>query len=492
MNFSQLRTSSMLVGLLSLPAAPTHAVMIDPDGTGEVLLYPYYSVNAGQQTLLTLVNHGNTGRAVKLHFREALNGRSALSLNLYLSEFDVWTAALIATPGSDTAALITFDNSCTVPAIKTNASLPRLPNGVPYLPFSTADFSGVRADGGSTAGSRTREGYIEAIEMGTLLNNSESDFAATHVGGVPRNCPSLTVAWNSGGYWQEDPDTDVLPPSGQISGTASMVTLTEGTVFNVDPVVLSGFSIISQHTGPNAALPDLSSAITDPQREQVESVVLSDGQILRSYWPQTQAIDAVSAALTHNRVHSEFNIEPILAARSEWIITLPTRRHYVDGALTSNMAIAPFTSFTSTERPRACELVPIEVRDRNGTRARAPSIGVQVHPCFCASVQRWTVNTMENVPAAGPSCLEHPLSTHADNGAAFSTGYFELSLESNGHKTRATLGGEQFHGLPSIGFMRTSYESNNSQTGQRRIYSSTAPQSGSVYCTSGMDVCDRE
>ena len=32
------------------------AVNLNPDGLGQVLIYPYYTVNAGQQTLLSLVN----------------------------------------------------------------------------------------------------------------------------------------------------------------------------------------------------------------------------------------------------------------------------------------------------------------------------------------------------------------------------------------------------------------------------------------------------
>ena len=83
------------------------AVMLNPDGQGEVLLFPYYSVNAGQQSFISLVNQSNAGKAVKLHFRESHNGRATLSLNVYMSEFDVWTAALIAIPGQDGAALIT-------------------------------------------------------------------------------------------------------------------------------------------------------------------------------------------------------------------------------------------------------------------------------------------------------------------------------------------------------------------------------------------------
>ena len=35
--------------------APAHAVFINSNGTGQALIYPYYTVNNGQQTMICLL-----------------------------------------------------------------------------------------------------------------------------------------------------------------------------------------------------------------------------------------------------------------------------------------------------------------------------------------------------------------------------------------------------------------------------------------------------
>ena len=66
------------------------AVNINPDGTGQVLIYPYYTVNAGNQTLLSVVNTTNRGKAVKVRVLEGRNSQEVLDFNLFLSREDVW------------------------------------------------------------------------------------------------------------------------------------------------------------------------------------------------------------------------------------------------------------------------------------------------------------------------------------------------------------------------------------------------------------------
>src|SRR5690349_20456372 len=51
-----------------LVAPLTHAVSLSPRGTGQVLIYPYYTVNGGQNTLLSLINNSGRAKALKLHF----------------------------------------------------------------------------------------------------------------------------------------------------------------------------------------------------------------------------------------------------------------------------------------------------------------------------------------------------------------------------------------------------------------------------------------
>src|ERR1700745_2440455 len=98
----------------------TTAVNMNPDGLGQVLLYPYYTVNGGQQTLLSVVNTDTVnGKAVKVRFLEGYNSREVLDFNLFLSPAAVWTANVFALSDAGIsgtgAGIFTTDNSCTAP-----------------------------------------------------------------------------------------------------------------------------------------------------------------------------------------------------------------------------------------------------------------------------------------------------------------------------------------------------------------------------------------
>jgi len=94
------------------------AVNLNPDGVGQVLLYPYYTVNDGNTTALSVVNTTDSGKAVKVRFLDAVNSREVLDFNLYLSEYDVWTAGIFSRAADGPANIVTSDTSCTVPGIE--------------------------------------------------------------------------------------------------------------------------------------------------------------------------------------------------------------------------------------------------------------------------------------------------------------------------------------------------------------------------------------
>jgi hypothetical protein len=49
---------------LGAAASPSEAVMLNARGTGQVLIYPYYTVNH-QQTLVSVINTTERGKALK-------------------------------------------------------------------------------------------------------------------------------------------------------------------------------------------------------------------------------------------------------------------------------------------------------------------------------------------------------------------------------------------------------------------------------------------
>ncbi|HET8943027.1 MAG TPA: cell surface protein, partial [Rudaea sp.] len=82
------------IGTLVVTIQPARAVYLNPRGMGQVLLYPYYTVNAHQNTLLSVINASDVGKVVHVRFREGYNGRDVLDFNVFLSPYDVWTAAV--------------------------------------------------------------------------------------------------------------------------------------------------------------------------------------------------------------------------------------------------------------------------------------------------------------------------------------------------------------------------------------------------------------
>ncbi len=88
------------LGTLGLAGA-ADAVMVNPNGLGQVLIYPYYTVRspagaglASYNTLLSIVNTTTSTKAVKVRFREGKASAEVLDFNVFLSPLDVWTAAV--------------------------------------------------------------------------------------------------------------------------------------------------------------------------------------------------------------------------------------------------------------------------------------------------------------------------------------------------------------------------------------------------------------
>ena len=86
-------------GLLGA-AGVAQAVNLSEDGTGNVLIFPYYTVNttaAGNaaNTYINITNTTGCTKAVKVRFLEGRNSREVLDFNVFLSPFDMWTGAVI-------------------------------------------------------------------------------------------------------------------------------------------------------------------------------------------------------------------------------------------------------------------------------------------------------------------------------------------------------------------------------------------------------------
>lgn len=327
-------TNAIIAGVAGLAglASVANAVNLNPDGLGQVLIYPYYTVNSGNQTLLSVVNTTDAGKAIKVRFVEGYNSREVLDFNLYLSPFDVWTAAVGATSPTSAATLVTTDNSCTVP---------KIPASVAFVNFQ---YTGANNDSGPDSLTRTREGHFEMIEMGEVTNDTRDSLdAITHIAGVPDNCPQVVAAWNAGGYWRLNSAVDMSVPGGGLFGSALIVDPANGTLIGYNAEAVDNFSTSILHFDPGSTLPTLANASTTPTT--ATAIVFAGQNLVQATYPISQAIDAVSAVFSHDAIFNEFATDPGAGATSEWVVTFPTKNRYVDFAgCASPNAIRPFVN----------------------------------------------------------------------------------------------------------------------------------------------------
>jgi hypothetical protein len=464
----------------------SNAVNINTDGTGQVLIYPYYTVNNGNQTLLSVVNTTNFGKAVKVRILEGRNSREVLDFNLYLSAQDVWTAAIFDTDNVGPANIITFDNSCTAPEF---ASAGANLNGQPIVPFFNFGYVG---DTGPDVLERTREGYIELIEMAEIVENSALSKFITHRNGTPPGCADVATAWTNSGA--ADPfDADVRNPTGGLFGGGAIVNSGDGTYTNYNANALDGFFVDKFHTRPDSVIPSLNNAAP-------VSFVFSNGNLIRSTWTVAPArrIDAVSAVFMSELLLNEFTTEAGLNASSEWVITFPTKRFYVDRQTSgSTSVLAPFTTLfgaSAATAGTACEALNFDVRDREEGRPNAslgfsPQAPGALPNSLCFEVNVLTFGQALTIGTAQSSSATRILGSNLGrnlNPAIGNTptraGWLNINLgvapgigvrrmvRSDLSAASTAGGGHVFTGLPATGFWAVVLENNNARPGVRGFY----------------------
>ena len=468
----------------AMPVA--NAVNLNPNGHGQVLIWPYYTANAGHSTLLSIVNDSARTKALKLRFHEGVNGRVVFSANLYLDAHDMWTAGVFEA-GDGTAALVTDDVSCTVPDLRNDAALPSLPDGRRYAKFSTADYTGARADGGATDTARTREGHVEIIEMGKVAGDSSAAVRMIYDERLhPADCARLAAAWQPGGYWASNASTDVTAPAGGLVGNATIVNAARGSVLGYPATALDGFSVRSMHTGPDDAHPDLGDALTDEVAGIASAFVSTGTRTIRADYPAERAIDAVSAVLATPYQLGEVIKSRAGSVRTEWILSAPTKRFYVDAALDREaIGQAPFNQrFGTPYAGMACRSnIMATYRDyivsRDGEELLDfPEPAPRAMLCFDTTVA--STSGTPPTPLFGSSNANSA-------GGSFETGYMRLSWRNA--RVRAANGGEEFVGLPVIGIQATNWFNGNVTPGVLANYALAVPLRTESECVKGGGDC---
>jgi len=381
-----------VAAMLAAVATGAQAVSVNPDGTGQVLIYPYYNVNNNFQTNLHIVNTQNAYKIIKIRFRESGNSQDVLDFNIYMSPYDVWTGVVRNVGGN--ANVFTDDKSCTMPMYDQATSVGTM--GTTGLNMKTA-YSDVDA-------ADAREGYVEVIEVGNIPEELYADMTSNaSVGdasdvqvwaglkhdatGVPANCDVVTMGWTTGagvgtlggastaaspsnwkgnsspaadsngrgGYADASATNDydaaaagneyLMPPSGGLYGHAIYLNMVDGSAFVNEATAIVDYTDEAQHWLPNDAdhflLPSLASGSVN-----TSVVVAADGTAAASNaWGYT--VDAtlndgntqtpasgtnpwpISHALMALGIMNDFFIDATYDGVTDWVITFPMRKHGV-------------------------------------------------------------------------------------------------------------------------------------------------------------------
>jgi hypothetical protein len=286
---------------LLLASLAARAVTLDPDGLGQALIYPYYTVNSSSgnpfNTYITVVNHGDDAKVVRVRFREARMHAEVLSFNLFLGARDAWAAAVV--PTASGARLLNSDGSCTDPQF--GAGSP------PFLDLRANAYAG---DGAGDGIERTREGYVEILEMATLTDANRGAIEAS-LGTGARNCAIV----------RGDGSLAVAAPTGQVSGTLTLINVASGLDFTLNAEALDGLASSPYFRLPGDPYPDFNAAEIDKVSE------ITTGRVsYRSVW--NRPVDAVSAVLMRSRWYTEYVLDVATASLTDVVFTFPTRRFY--------------------------------------------------------------------------------------------------------------------------------------------------------------------
>jgi len=348
------------VGALGVTGA-ADAVNVNPNGLGQVLIYPYYTVNSdaagnAYNSLLSVVNTTNSAKAVKVRFLEGKNSREVLDFNVFLSKYDVWTAAIIPS-ASGGGRVVSFDKSCSIPSNTFLAA------GVDFVNFA---YTGSNDDKGGAGLDRTKEGYVEIIEMATYPTFTCTSIQVTHVSGVPFDCPGLSDAGAA---------ADSRSASGGLFGGMSLINVAAGGDFTEDAVALQRFNGGPLYQPAGDVHPDLSQS--SPKISVVFAADLhktfhkKDLGVYISNWPTPTyfAADPVSAVLMHERVMNEYVLDAGTKSGTDWVLTFPTKRFYV---LPGTGAALKLFQRNFNQTAGSCDDVTLNIYDREEKTTTTP------------------------------------------------------------------------------------------------------------------------
>mgnify|MGYP001051155468 CR=1 FL=1 len=350
--------SLMGFGAASVTPESVLAQEVSTSNTGQALIYPYYTVNGGWITTLNLINTSEKTLAVKVRFHELKNSRDVLDFVIVMSPFDTWSGWV--EEGTSGPTVRTVDNSCTSPTVIDGQGL------------SSIAYTGDSDDTGGTGLNRMREGYVEVLVMGVAdeieepptdpefdadenfdnLDTLYVPYHAEHVDGEPRDCTTVDRAFIAQtGQWQPgdtpanlptafgDPgltceDNDGLDGSGYPLAVCDFTAPMDGE----DNPLKGNVGWLNASTGFGAgseaiAVEDWATGAegTFVTAQQYPWFLEPTFATAESLWSMSQEqLEKFEATISAEATMNEWADNPSNGARSDWVVTFPTKAFHVD------------------------------------------------------------------------------------------------------------------------------------------------------------------
>jgi hypothetical protein len=313
--------------------APTATDLVQSEGgAGHILVVPYFTSQNDNMSVFHVVNTDTVnGKALKVRFRGAANSDDILDFTVFLSPGDVWTGSVQGNENGST--FLTNDNSCTLPDIRGQ-----------QIQFVTD-----RLPSGADA-AQTKEGYIEILNMADITGATTAMYTATkHVNGVapctssaleatlninPLDATSVTAAKTSG----------FETPSGKLTADWYILNVNQTTTFSGAATAIAAtggngrgnFVLFPQDaTNSAASVANAAQLTADPllQAGKVTPVNFDFPDLSTPYLPATATPELQASALTqavaNTGVSNQFALDTLIAAKTDWVLSMPTRRYSV-------------------------------------------------------------------------------------------------------------------------------------------------------------------
>ena len=287
-------------------AADANAVYVNPNGAGQALIYPYYTASSAGgnpfNTYVSIVNHSRESKSLRVRFREGRNGREVLAFNLLLEGPGAWAGAVV--PFGDGTRLLTTDASCA----NSGFSIEIVPGSPPFKAFSSASYTGANADGHGEGLDRTREGFVEVIEMASIRFTD----AVTNAPLAPPTCDDFRA---------ERLAPRLAAPTGGLSGTLTLINVLSGMDFTANAEALADLASQQFHRAPSDPYP----AFDVGEIDRVAAFI-HRGRLYRAMFGT--GLEAVEAALMRTPVMNEVVLDSATRSSTDWIVTFPTKHFH--------------------------------------------------------------------------------------------------------------------------------------------------------------------